>query len=226
MESSKILLADDDASIREVLEYNLLFKGYKVKVVNDGSACLDALKTFLPQLIILDIMMPEMDGIKTCQKIREQYHSHDIVILFLTARDSEYSEVLAFDSGADDFLIKPVKIKAFLKRVEKLLARGTVNQKDTIILTIKDLVIDKRSYETILKDQKIKLPRKEFEILHLLAQSPKRVFSRDDILLKVWGTDVYVSNRTVDVHIRKIREKIGNNLIHTVKGIGYKFDYQ
>lgn len=222
MDTAKILLVDDDASIRELLEYNLVAKGYKVKAVNNGKACLDLLPHFLPRLVILDIMMPEMDGITACQKIRKQ-HGNEIIILFLTARDSEYSEVLAFDSGADDFLIKPIKIKAFLKRVEKLLARGDTRHKNMKRITIKDLVIDKMSYEVTLKDQKIKLPRKEFEILYLLARSPNEVFNRDDILLKIWGTDVYVSNRTVDVHIRKIREKIGNQFIETVKGIGYKF---
>lgn len=223
MEAAKILLVDDDASIRELLEYNLVAKGYKVKAVNHGQACLDLLPNFLPRLVILDIMMPELDGITTCQKIRAEYSSDDLIILFLTARDSEYSEVLAFDSGADDFLIKPIKIKAFLKRVEKLLGRSSALKKDTKTIIIKDLIIDRASYEVLLKGQKIKLPRKEFEILDLLARSPNEVFNRDDILLKVWGTDVYVSSRTVDVHIRKIREKIGNQAIETVKGVGYKF---
>ncbi len=226
MKQQKILVVDDDASILDVLAYNLKSEGYRVKTVQNGQACLDVIGNFHPDLIVIDIMMPKLDGIETCRQIRKKADMQELIILFLTARDEEYSEVAAFESGADDFLIKPVKIRAFLKRVEKLLSRQKVLPKDSKILVFDNLKINKTSYEVFLHDKKLTFPRKEFEILHLLAKSPNRVFNRDEILLKIWGSDVYILNRTVDVHIRKIREQLGNGFIETIKGIGYKFNHQ
>lgn len=220
----KVLVVDDEPDILELLQYNFSKEGYEVQTVDDGLKALDAVKSFEPQLILLDIMMPYMDGVETCRRIRELPQGKDVYIIFLTARSEEYSEVAAFDVGADDFITKPIKPRALMSRVAALFRRGTNTAKDTDRIISGDLIIDRSSYTVTRSDESMTLPKKEFELLSFLAQNPNKVFSRDDLLHNIWGTDVYVLARTVDVHIRKVREKIGEGYIQTVKGVGYKFE--
>lgn len=219
----KILLIDDEPDILDLLKYNLEIDGYEVQTANNGKAGVALAASFMPQLIILDIMMPEMDGIETCRQIRSNPALKEVYIIFLTARSEEFSEIVAFESGANDFIIKPVKPRALKSRISAYFRRETITEKDTTI-NYKDLQIDRSSYTVLKNDQKIVLPKKEFELLYFLMQHPKVVYSREDMLRNVWGSDVYVVARTVDVHIRKLREKLGEEYITTIKGIGYKFD--
>ncbi|MEO1052858.1 MAG: response regulator transcription factor [Bacteroidota bacterium] len=221
--SQRVLVVDDEESILELLKYNLEKQGYDVKTSPDGTTAVDIAKKFLPDLILLDIMMPKQDGVETCRQMREVPELQNTFIIFLTARSEEYSEVAAFDVGADDYITKPIKPRALMSRISALFRRESKKQSHTNQITIGDLVIDRSSY-TIKKDEEeITLPKKEFELLYFLAQNPNKVFSRDDLLQNIWGSDVYVLARTVDVHIRKVREKIGGEYITTVKGVGYKF---
>jgi two-component system alkaline phosphatase synthesis response regulator PhoP len=222
--SKKILVVDDEADILELLKYNLKKEGYHVKTVNNGVDALEVAKTFYPDLVLLDIMMPNQDGVETCRQLREIPELGDTFIVFLTARSEEYSEVAAFDIGADDYITKPIKPRALMSRISAMFRRGEVKSKDNTLISVGDLTIDKTSYTIDVKDKKITLPKKEFQLLYFLAQNPNKVFSRDDLLQNIWGTDVYVLARTVDVHIRKVREKIGEGYIRTVKGVGYKFE--
>jgi len=222
--SKKILVVDDEADILELLKYNLKKEGYHVKTVNNGVDALEVAKTFYPDLVLLDIMMPNQDGVETCRQLREIPELGDTFIVFLTARSEEYSEVAAFDIGADDYITKPIKPRALMSRISAMFRRGEVKSKDNTLISVGDLTIDKTSYTIDVKDKKITLPKKEFQLLYFLAQNPNKVFSRDDLLQNIWGTDVYVLARTVDVHIRKVREKIGEGFIRTVKGVGYKFE--
>jgi two-component system alkaline phosphatase synthesis response regulator PhoP len=222
--SQKILVVDDEPDILELLKYNLSKEGYDVKTASDGTKGVEIAKTFIPDLIILDIMMPKQDGVETCRQIREVPDLSNVFVIFLTARSEEYSEVAAFDMGADDYITKPIKPRALVSRINALFRRESKKKKESQVITINDLVIDRTSYTVKLSDDLINLPKKEFELLYFLAQNPGKVFSRDELLQNIWGTDVYVLARTVDVHIRKVREKIGNNYISTVKGVGYKFD--
>jgi len=222
--SKKILVVDDEVDILELLKYNLKKEGYNVKTVTNGIDAISTAKEFLPDLVLLDIMMPHQDGVETCRQLRELSELEDTFIIFLTARSEEYSEVAAFDIGADDYITKPIKPRALMSRIGAMFRRGEVKSKDNNLLSFGDLTIDKTSYTIIIKDKKITLPKKEFQLLYFLAQNPNKVFSRDDLLQNIWGTDVYVLARTVDVHIRKVREKIGEGFIRTVKGVGYKFE--
>ncbi len=222
--NQKILVVDDESDILELLKYNLSKEGYDVKTALDGIKGVEIAKSFTPDLIILDIMMPKQDGVETCRQIRELPDLANAFIIFLTARSEEYSEVAAFDMGADDYITKPIKPRALVSRINALFRRESKKKKESQVISINDLVIDRTSYTVNLNGETINLPKKEFELLYFLAQNPGKVYSRDELLQNIWGTDVYVLARTVDVHIRKVREKIGDNYIITVKGVGYKFD--
>lgn len=222
--NQKILLVDDEADILELLKYNLIKEGYDVKTALDGIKGVEIAKTFLPELIILDIMMPKQDGVETCRQIREIPELVNAFVIFLTARSEEYSEVAAFEMGADDYITKPIKPRALVSRINALFRRESKKKKESNQISIENLVVDRTSYTVFVGEDKVSLPKKEFELLYFLAQNPGKVFSRDELLQNIWGTDVYVLARTVDVHIRKVREKIGVGYISTVKGVGYKFE--
>ncbi len=220
----KILVVDDEPDILEILQYNLEKEGYVVRVAGNGKKGVEEAKTFLPDLILLDIMMPDQDGVETCRQIRDIPELQNVYVIFLTARAEEYSEIAAFDVGADDYIIKPIKPRALMSRISALFRRESKKKKSSSKISIGELVIDRTSYTVNISEQQVVLPKKEFELLYFLAQHPQKVFSRDDLLQNIWGSDVYVLARTVDVHIRKVREKIGDGYITTVKGVGYKFD--
>jgi two-component system, OmpR family, alkaline phosphatase synthesis response regulator PhoP len=222
-EQIKILLVDDDPDILEFLEYYLKKEGYIISQASNGKEALKIANTVVPDLILLDVMMPEMDGIETCKELRKNSRLKDTYIIFLTARIEEYSEIAGFSAGADDYLNKPIKPGALLSRIKTVVKRRSKAPENNI-LEIGDLKIDKTSYEVTYKGEKLHFARKEFELLFMLAGSPGKVFTRDKILEDIWGDDVYVGDRTIDVHIRKIREKIDPESIKTVKGIGYKFE--
>jgi two-component system, OmpR family, alkaline phosphatase synthesis response regulator PhoP len=220
----RILVVDDDTDICELLKYNLEKEGYEVKVAHDGKRAIEIAKKFLPELTLLDIMMPIQDGVETCRQMREIPELTGSYIIFLTARSEEYSEVAAFDVGADDYINKPIKPRALMSRINAIFRRDQKKKKVNSTVKVGDLMIDRGSYTVSINEQQISLPKKEFELLFFLAQNPNKVFSRDELLQNIWGLDVYVLARTVDVHIRKVREKIGEGYISTVKGVGYKFE--
>jgi two-component system alkaline phosphatase synthesis response regulator PhoP len=222
-QTQKVLVVDDEESILELLKYNLEKGGYDVKTASDGAKAVEIAKKFTPDLVLLDIMMPKMDGVETCRLIREIPEMQQAFVVFLTARSEEYSEVAAFDVGADDYINKPIKPRALMSRISALFRRDSKKTPQSNLITVGELVIDRTSYTIKLGQQEINLPKKEFELLYFLAQHPNKVFSREDLLQNIWGSDVYVLARTVDVHIRKVREKIGEDYITTVKGVGYKF---
>ena len=222
--SQKVLVVDDEEPILELLKYNLEKQGYEVKTATDGQIALDIAKKFHPDLVLLDIMMPKMDGVEACRHLRAMPELANSFIVFLTARAEEYSEVAAFDVGADDYILKPIKPRALMSRISALFRRESKKSTSSPQIKIGELVIDRTSYTIQIKGREINLPKKEFELLYFLAQNPNKVFSRDDLLQNIWGTDVYVLARTVDVHIRKVRVKIGDDYITTVKGVGYKFN--
>lgn len=219
----KILLVDDEPDILEIIQYNLKNEGYQIYTANNGQEGLAKAKKIIPHLILLDIMMPEMDGIEACEKIRSVKNLENTIIAFLTARSEDYSQVAAFDVGADDYITKPVKPKVLISKVKSLLRRlKTQNQIDSSTI-VGNITINREEYVVFKGDQKIFLPRKEFELFSLLTSRPGKVFKREIILDKVWGNEVVVGGRTIDVHIRKLREKIGDHYFKTVKGVGYKF---
>ncbi|QHT66590.1 response regulator transcription factor [Rhodocytophaga rosea] len=220
----RVLVVDDEPDILELLQYNLVKEGYEVKTAPDGKKALEIARDFLPNLVLMDIMMPAIDGVETGRRMREMPELSNSFIIFLTARVEEYSEVAAFDIGADDYITKPIKPRALMSRISALFRRESKKTKQDDKVSIGDLVIDRKSYTVFNKGVPITLPKKEFELLFFLAQNPNKVFSRDDLLQSIWGSDVYVLARTVDVHIRKVREKIGEGYIKTIKGVGYKFD--
>jgi len=224
-EQYKILVVDDEKDILELLKYNLEKEGYKIKVADDGVSAVEIADSFAPDLILLDIMMPGRDGVETCRLLRQNSKLADTHIIFLTARSEEYSEVAAFEVGADDYITKPIKPRALLSRIKSLYKKVRSKKSELPVVNIGDLVIDRSSYAVTQGGKEIVLPKKEFELLYFLAQSPNKVFNREELLNKVWGSDVYVLARTVDVHIRKVREKIGDDYISTVKGVGYKFNH-
>jgi two-component system, OmpR family, alkaline phosphatase synthesis response regulator PhoP len=223
-QSHKVLVVDDEDAILELLKYNLEKGGYEVRTANDGMKALDIAKKFHPELVLLDIMMPKMDGIETCRLMREMPEMEKAFIVFLTARAEEYSEVAAFDVGADDYISKPIKPRALISRLSAMFRREAKASPSSNAINAGDLTIDRTSYTITLNNKEISLPKKEFELLYFLAEHPNKVFNREDLLQHIWGTDVYVLARTVDVHIRKLREKIGDEYITTVKGVGYKFN--
>ena len=219
----KILIVDDDSDIVEMLKYNLTSEGYSVKSAANGLEALALAKQFIPDLVILDIMMPEIDGVETCRQIRTIPELANKLIIFLTARLEEYSEIAAFEIGADDYITKPIKPRALISRINAFFRRKLNENLENSIITFKNLEINSSTYNIKLNGKKTFLPKKEFELLFFLARNPDQIFSRDVLLRNVWGPDVYVLARTVDVHIRKIREKIGDGFIMTIKGVGYKF---
>ncbi len=218
----KILLVDDEPDIIEILSYNLKKEGYQVFSASNGEEALVQAEKVKPHLIILDVMMPVMDGIETCEIIRKDKRYQETVIMFLSARSEDYSHVAAFDVGADDYVNKPIKPKVLNSKVKALLRRF-LNSEVSSEIVHGDLIINLDEYKVTHKDKKISLPRKEFELLRLLTSQPDKVFKRDVILESVWGNNVVVGDRTIDVHIRKLREKMGKKYIKTIKGVGYKF---
>ena len=220
----RILVVDDEEDILELLKYNLQKEGYDVKTAANGVKAVEIAKSYVPDLVVLDIMMPNQDGVETCRQLRENPDLNHTYILFLTARAEEYSEIAAFDVGADDYIVKPIKPRALMSRISALFRRKRTEKNEKAVITINDLVIDKSSYTVTQNDRNITLPKKEFELLYYLARNPNKVLTRDELLQNIWGADVYVVARTVDVHIRKVREKIGEGYISTLKGVGYKFE--
>jgi two-component system alkaline phosphatase synthesis response regulator PhoP len=226
--NKKILLVDDEADILEFVSYNLTKEGYDVSTANNGKEAIQKAKELKPHLIILDVMMPEMDGIETCAQMREIDDLNNTIIAFLTARGEDYSQIAGFDAGGDDYITKPIKPKVLISRVKALLKRyknekGKSSSDDENIIEIANLTIDREKYIVIKDEEEMILPRKEFELLVLLTSKTNKVFTRDEIYNAVWGDNIIVGDRTIDVHIRKLREKIGNELIKTIKGVGYKF---
>jgi len=218
----KILIVDDEKDILEFLSYNLQKEGYEIFRANNGNSALKVAKKEIPDLIILDVMMPEMDGIETCEKIREIESLDSTLILFLTARSEEYSELAGFSAGADDYVTKPIKPKLLISRVNALLRRKGKN-KDQKLIKIEHIEIDKDKHLLLYKGDSVELARKEFNLLYYLMTVPGKVFNREEIISNVWK-DTFVGDRTIDVHVRKIREKLGDQYIKTIKGVGYKFD--
>jgi len=219
----KILLVDDEPDILEIVGYNLSVEGYQVITADNGAEAVKLAKKKKPQLIILDVMMPEMDGIEACAQMRKLPELEETIITFLTARGEDYSQMAGFDAGADDYITKPIKPKVLVSKVKALLRRFKDDTATSNVVKIKDLIINRDEYKVIKEGEEIILPRKEFELLSLLASKPGKVFKREDILDNVWGAEVVVGGRTIDVHIRKLREKIGDECFKTVKGVGYKF---
>jgi two-component system alkaline phosphatase synthesis response regulator PhoP len=220
----KILLVDDEPDILEIVGYNLKNEGYKIYTAKNGIEAVESAKKHTPHLIILDIMMPEMDGIEACEKIRATKGLENVLITFFTARSEDYSQMAGFDVGADDYITKPIKPKVLISKIKALLRRvDDASSADTEKIKIGDFIIDREEYVIIKNGEKMSLPRKEFELFALLASKPGKVFKRDDILNQVWGNEVIVGGRTIDVHIRKLREKLGDDNFKTIKGVGYKF---
>lgn len=217
-----ILLVDDEPDILEIVRYNLTLEGYGVETARDGNEAVEMARKHRPHLILLDVMMPKSDGLEACRKIRAIPELKETVIAFLTARGEDFSQLAGFDAGADDYITKPIKPKVLIGRVKALLRRYPFSEMDSRMI-FDDLVIDRDKYKVVMGDQEMELPRKEFELLVLLASQPGKVFKREDILNEIWGTGVVVGDRTIDVHIRKLREKIGDDKFRTVKGVGYQF---
>lgn len=224
----KILLVDDEADILEFLGYNLAREGYRVEKARDGKQAIRMAREFRPHLIILDVMMPEMDGMETCHVMRNMPELKDPLIVFLTARGEDYSQMAGFDAGADDYITKPIKPKIFLSRIQALLRRipdpATKGSPENELIETGNLIIDRKKFVVIRGEEEISLPKKEFELLYYLASTPNKVVTRDEIFSAVWGDDVVVGDRTIDVHIRRIRERLNIDNIRTIKGVGYKFE--
>lgn len=218
-----ILLVDDEPDILEIVSYNLSSEGYSVETAKNGLEGVKKAKKIKPELIVLDVMMPEMDGIEACEQIRKVPELKNTIITFLTARGEDYSQLAGFNAGADDYITKPIRPKVLVSKVKALLRRLKVEDVELTEVTIGDITINREEYKVVAKNEELILPRKEFELLSLLASKPGKVFKRSDILDAVWGNEVIVGGRTIDVHIRKLREKLGNHYLKTVKGVGYKF---
>lgn len=221
----KILIVDDEPDILEVIEYNLLKEDYAVIRASNGKIALEKAISEKPNLILLDIMMPEMDGIEVCRELRSMREFDNTLIAFLTARNEDFTQVQGFDVGADDYITKPIKPRILLSRIKALLRRTQTADSQSEKVTYGDLAIDEEKFLVYVKGVPITLAKKEFELIQLLASKPGKVFTRQEIFNRIWGMDVIVGDRTIDVHIRKIREKIGEDFIKTIKGIGYKFDH-
>ncbi len=220
----KILLVDDEQDILEIVGYNLAQEGYQIVTATNGKEAIVKAKKELPHLIIMDVMMPEMDGMEACENIRKLPELSNVIITFLTARSEDYSQVAGFDAGADDYINKPIKPKLLVSKVKALLRRLKNDEQATETLNVGGIEINREEYKIIKEGREIILPRKEFELFYLLASKPGKVFKREEILDKVWGNEVIVGGRTIDVHIRKLREKIGEDLFKTIKGVGYKLE--
>lgn len=219
----KILLVDDETDVLDFMKYNLEKEGFCVYTAGNGVEAIQMAKKMNPHLIILDLMMPKMDGIETCRELRNMPEFKNTLITFLTARDEDYSQIAGFEVGADDYITKPIKPRVFISRIRALLRRLETSETSGKIVA-GDIEIDRERYVVVKAGKEISLPRKEFELLNLLVGKPGRVFKREEILSKVWGNETIVGDRTIDVHIRKLREKIGDDYFKTIKGIGYKFD--
>ena len=220
-----ILLVDDEPDILEIVGYNLSQEGYKIIKASNGKEAVLKAKKDLPQLIIMDVMMPEMDGIEACEKIRQFPELQNTIITFLTARSEDYSQMAGFDAGADDYISKPIKPRILVSKVKALLRRIKDGVEVSDILNVGGIEINREEYKIVKEGNEIILPRKEFELFYLLATKPGKVFTREEILDKVWGSEVIVGGRTIDVHIRKLREKIGDDFFKTIKGVGYKIEF-
>lgn len=220
----KILLVDDEEDIIDIIKYNLEKEDYQVDTASNGKQAVEKAKSFKPDLILLDVMMPEMDGIEACVQIRELPDSADTIIAFLTARSEDYSQIAGFEAGADDYIPKPIKPRVLISRVKALLRRKGGSEDANVFASVGDLQIDKERYVVTKNHKELSLPKKEFELLALLISKPGRVFTREVILNTVWGNEVVVGDRTIDVHVRKLREKIGESYIKTIKGVGYKIE--
>ncbi len=221
----KILLVDDEQDILEIVGYNLSQEGYQIVTASNGREAVIKAKKELPHLIIMDVMMPEMDGMEACENIRKVPELQNTIITFLTARSEDYSQVAGFDAGADDYIAKPIKPKVLVSKVKALLRRLKEGNQTSGVLTVGDIEINREEYKLVSSGKEIILPRKEFELFYLLATKPGKVFTREEILDKVWGNEVVVGGRTIDVHIRKLREKIGDDFFKTIKGVGYKIEF-
>lgn len=227
MSKTKILIVDDEPDILEILQFNLEKEGFMVITAPNGEEGIQLAEKETPNLVILDIMMPEMDGVEVCRYLRQNKKFNQTLVAFLTAREEDYSQIAALDVGGDDYITKPIRPRVLISRIKALLRRSRqteANMEETLI-ELGDLIIDKERISVKKGSKEIELAKKEFELLSLLVSKPGKVFSRDEIFNKVWGTDVIVGNRTIDVHIRKLREKIGDECIKTIKGIGYKFEF-
>ncbi|MFN8261046.1 MAG: response regulator transcription factor [Chitinophagales bacterium] len=222
----KILVVDDEPDILEFLSYNLEKEGFLVETAENGKQALEKAKKNQPDIVLLDVMMPEMDGIEACRTMRELPQFEHTIIAFLTARTEDYSQIAGFETGADDYISKPIKPRVLVSRLKALLRRYEAKESKSSFLDVGNIQIDRERYLIIFNGKEMAVPRKEFELLYLLASKPGKVFKRDEILNEIWGRDIIVGDRTIDVHIRKLREKLGEDLIKTVKGIGYKFEEQ
>jgi len=219
----KILVVDDDPDIVEILRYNLSLAGYDVKSAINGKEAIKKAKLFIPEIILLDIMMPEMDGIEACSQLKEISSLSNTFIIFLSARNEDFTQISAFDAGGDDYISKPVKPKIILKKINSILKRMSLNKTESHVIDLGEIIINRSTYSITKGEKELTLPKKEFELFYLLASKPGNVFTRDEIMVKVWGSEVIVGDRTIDVHIRKLREKIGDSYFKTIKGVGYKF---
>ena len=220
---TRILLVDDEPDILEILDYNLTSEGYQVEKAKNGLEAIEKVEEWKPHLVLLDVMMPEMDGIETCERLRKKSNLPNLAIVFLTARSEDYSQVAGLEAGADDYITKPIKPKVLVSKIKAILRRFESADPKNDVVEAGDLVINREEYKIIYKGETLVLPRKEFELLSLLASKPQKVFEREEILNRVWGNEVVVGGRTIDVHIRKLREKIGDKHFKTVKGVGYKY---
>lgn len=223
MKKIKILLVDDELDILEFLSYNLIKEGYEVSTATNGLEAIKKAKTNKPDLILLDVMMPEMDGIEACERIRKVESLKDVLIVFLSARIEEFSQLAAYEAGADDYITKPIKPKVLMSKIKALL-RLKSSDEEELLIELKDMTINRETYKVTYLEEEFILPKKEFELIALLASNTEKVFKREEIMKKVWGNEVIVGDRTIDVHIRKLREKFGNDRLTTVKGIGYKYN--
>ena len=221
--SIKVLVVDDDPDIVEILKYNLKNSGYSVKSAGNGVEAIKKAKKFIPDIILMDVMMPEMSGIEACEEIKNINQLSQAIIIFLSARSEDYTQISAYDAGADDYISKPVKPKILLKKISNIAKKISSEKNAPKTIDLGSIKINKEEYVVIKDKKEILLPRKEFELLFLLATKPEKVFTREEIMNKVWGTQVVVGDRTIDVHVRKLREKIGEKHIKTLKGVGYKF---
>jgi len=220
--NGRILVVDDDEDIRVLVRYNLEREGYEITEASNGKQAISNAIEVVPDLILLDVMMPEMDGMETCHQLRTIPELSNTMVCFLTARGEDYSQIAAFDAGADDYIVKPIRPKVLVSRIQAILRRRNTSQPGNTQSS--SIILDKERYLITAEGKTIVLPRKEFELLALLMSKPAKVFHRDEIMSQVWGHEVIVGDRTIDVHIRKLREKIGTTLIHTIKGVGYKFE--